>query len=47
MVVFLLMKEHLVGSGSIVHERVKIGKNCIISAGSVIKDDVPDNTMIK
>lgn len=31
---------------SIIMPNVKIGNNCIISAGSVVTDDVPDNSIV-
>ncbi|MCH1940704.1 acyltransferase [Holdemania massiliensis] len=34
-----------VGTGSIIMPGVKIGKNCVIGAGSVITHDIPDETV--
>ena len=34
-----------VGANSVILRGTKIGKNCVISAGSVVKDDIPDNTV--
>ena len=35
-----------IGCNSILLRGVNIGKNCIIGAGSLVKNDVPDNTMV-
>lgn len=35
-----------IGAGTIVLAGTSIGKNCVIAAGSVIKGNIPDNTLI-
>tara|TARA_B110001469_G_scaffold100928_1_gene98448 strand:- start:1009 stop:1632 length:624 start_codon:yes stop_codon:yes gene_type:complete len=37
----------LVGSGANILPEVKVGKNCIIGAGSVVTKDLPDNSIVK
>lgn len=34
-----------VGGGTIVKDHIKIGKNCIIGLGSVVLQDIPDNSL--
>jgi sugar O-acyltransferase (sialic acid O-acetyltransferase NeuD family) len=36
-----------VGSGVILHEGVRVGCNCVIGAGRVVRDDVPANTVLR
>lgn len=35
-----------IGAGSIILRGTHIGKNCVIAAGSVVKDNIPDNTTL-
>lgn len=35
-----------IGAGSIILLGTHIGKNCVIAAGSVVKGDIPDNTVL-
>ena len=35
-----------IGAGTIILRGTRIGKNCVIAAGSVVKGDVPDNTRL-
>ncbi len=35
-----------IGAGSIILSGARIGKNCVIAAGSVVKGEVPDNTVL-
>ena len=35
-----------VGAGTIILLGTRIGRNCVIGAGSVVKGDVPDNTRL-
>ena len=35
-----------VGSNAVVLPKVKVGKNVIVAAGSVVRDNVPDNCMV-
>ena len=35
-----------IGAGSIILSGARIGKNCVIAAGSVVKGKVPNNTML-
>lgn len=35
-----------IGAGTIILMNSKIGKNCVIAAGSVVKGNVPDNTVL-
>ena len=35
-----------IGAGTIILLGTRIGKNCVIGAGSVVKGDVPDNTRL-
>ena len=35
-----------IGAGCIILRGTRIGKNCVIAAGSVVKGDVPDNTRL-
>ncbi len=35
-----------IGAGSIILRGTRIGKNCVIAAGSVVKGTVPDNTTL-
>lgn len=35
-----------IGANAIVLPGVKIGNKCVIGAGSVVKDDVPDNSVV-
>ena len=34
-----------IGSGAIILKGTKIGKNCVVGAGSVVKGEIPDNTI--
>jgi sugar O-acyltransferase (sialic acid O-acetyltransferase NeuD family) len=34
-----------IGAGTIVREKTKIGRNCVIGMGSVVLDDIPDNSV--
>jgi sugar O-acyltransferase (sialic acid O-acetyltransferase NeuD family) len=36
-----------IGSGAIVHNGVNIGSGCVIAAGTVVKSDVPDGTLLR
>ena len=42
-----IKKNTFIGSGVIVFNNITIGENCIVSAGSIIKKDLPDNSIIK
>lgn len=35
-----------IGAGAMILPGVKIGNKCVIGAGSVVKDDVPDNSVV-
>lgn len=35
-----------IGAGAMILPGVKIGNKCVIGAGSLVKDDVPDNTVV-
>lgn len=35
-----------IGAGAMILPGVRIGNRCVIGAGSVVKDDVPDNTVV-
>lgn len=35
-----------IGAGTIILSNTKIGKNCVIAAGSVVKGFIPDNTVL-
>lgn len=35
-----------IGAGVIILKNIRIGKNCIIAAGSVVFEDIPDNTVL-
>lgn len=35
-----------IGAGAIVLPKVKIGKNCVVAAGAVVREDVSDNCMV-
>ena len=39
--------ESFVGSGSVIYESVQIGKKCIISAGSVVRKNLPAGTTFR
>lgn len=39
-------EETFIGSGSIIMPGVKIGRNCVVGAGSVVTHDVPDETVV-
>ena len=36
----------IIGSNAIILRGSKIGNNCVIGAGTIIKNDIPDNTII-
>jgi len=36
-----------VGSNSVIYENVKIGKNCIVPAGSIVRKDLPNNSIFR
>ena len=36
-----------IGSGSVIREGVKIGKNCFIGMGQIVTKDVSNNSVIK
>ena len=36
----------MIGGGSVILPGVKIGDNAIVAAGSVVTQNVPDNTMV-
>lgn len=35
-----------IGSDCVILKGVKIGNNCVIGAGTIVQNDVPDNTMV-
>ena len=35
-----------IGAGTIILLNTRIGKNCVIAAGSIVKGDVPDNSVL-
>lgn len=35
-----------IGAGSIILLGTRIGKNCVVAAGSIVKGDIPDNTTL-
>lgn len=35
-----------IGTGAVILPKVKIGENCIIGAGSVVREDIPDNSLV-
>jgi acetyltransferase-like isoleucine patch superfamily enzyme len=35
----------VIGVGTTIKDHIKIGKNCIIGAGSVVVRDIPDNVI--
>ena len=35
-----------IGANTVILSNTRIGKNCVIAAGSVVKGDVPDNTVL-
>lgn len=39
-------KRSYVGTGAVLLPKVKVGANCIIAAGAVVRNDVPDRTMV-
>lgn len=41
-----IMDNVFIGIGSIIMPDVKIGKNCIVAAGSIVTKDVPDNSIV-
>ena len=36
--------ESFIGSGSVIHESVQVGEKCVITAGSIIRKDIPSGT---
>ena len=42
----MIQEGSYIGSGAIIIGPCKIGKNCMIGAGSVVVKDVPDNTLV-
>lgn len=36
-----------IGTGAIILAGVRIGKNAVVGAGSVVTHDVPDNTVVR
>lgn len=40
-----IKEDTFLGAGTIVREKIKIGKNCLIGMGSVVLKDIPDNSV--
>ena len=44
----MLVKENtFIGSGAIIREGLKIGKNCFIGMGKIVTKDLKDNSILK
>ena len=38
-------KNSWIGANSIILRGVKIGKNCVVAAGSIVSKDIPENSI--